>query len=331
MGKVATTFNAIGLALKKHSPELLAVASGVGTLAAVVLACKATTKAGAILEEHKAQVEQIHEVRNNEEFSEEYTDKDYKKDLTLVYSKTIVKLGKLYGPAIFMTAQAIFCLFAAVSILKKRNAALASTCAALLSSFSNYRQRVKDRFGEDVEWEIANDIHEVETTVVETDKNGKEKTKTKKVKIASGTATPFAIVFQEYIKPPVYDEKGNVIDPGVRNPNWTGDREMDMCFITNVERYCNDMLIARGFLTLNQVREQFNLPFISEGQFFGWLYMKNNPIGDNYIDFRLMKDSQNFLDYMNKKNDFVILDMNCDGNIIEYLPSCDGSRKRNNK
>ena len=312
MGKLASTFNVVGFALRKHSPELLAAASAVGTVAAVVLACKATTKAGAILEAHKEQIEQIHEVKNDKEFAEEYAEKDYKKDLTIVYSKTILELGKLYGPAILMTTGALFCLFASVSILKKRNAALTLACATLADAFSKYRERVKTRYGDDVEWDIYHGVEEKEEVTVETDKNGKEKTKTKKVKIASGTATPFAIVFDE------------------SNPNWTGDREMDMCFIKNIERYCNDVLIARGFLTVNQVREEFGLEWIEEGQLFGWVYMKNNPIGDNYVDFRLMSDSKNFMDYMNKKNDFVILDMNCDGNIIEYLPSCNGLRKRHN-
>lgn len=313
MGKVATTFNVIGLTLKKHSPELLAVASGVGTLAAVVLACKATTKAGAILEEHKAQVEQIHEVRDNEEFSEEYTDKDYKKDLTLVYSKTIVKLGKLYGPAILMTAQAIFCLFAAVSILKKRNAALASTCAALLSSFSNYRQRVKDRFGEDVEWEIANDIHEVETTVVETDKKGNEKEKTVKIKLPGGSASPFGLVFD------------------ATNPNWTGDRELDLCWLKAQENYQTDRLISHKIRTINQVREETGFPLIEEGQMLGWTYQKNNPNGDNYISFGINLDSQNFKDWFDGKNDFLVLELNSDGYILDQFPSCSGIRKRDNK
>lgn len=312
MGKVTTTFNVIGLALKKHSPELLAVASGVGTLAAVVLACKATTKAGAILEEHKAQIEQIHEVKDNEEYSEEYTDKDYKKDLTLVYSKTIVKLGKLYGPAILSTVGAILCLFAAVSILKKRNAALASTCAALLSSFSNYRQRVKDRFGEDVEWEIANDIHEVEETYVETDKKGNEKEKTKKVKLPGGLASPFAFVF----------------DPS--NPNWTGDRDIDLCWLTAQQRYQNDLLRAEKLRFNNEIWYDMQFPRTQEGAMMGFVYCKNNPNGDNEIDFGIRKDSKNFLDWYSGKNDFLILELNSDGYVYDKLPSCKGSRKRDN-
>lgn len=312
MGKLATMFNVIGLGIKKHSPELLVAASGIGTVAAVVLACKATTKAGVILEEHKQQIEQIHEVQNDKEFSEEYTDKDYKKDLTIVYSNTFLKLGKLYAPTILMTAGALFCMFASVSILKKRNAALASTCAALLSSFSNYRQRVKDRFGEDVEWEIANDIHEVEETVVKTDKKGNEKEVTEKRKLPGGTASPFAFVF----------------DPS--NPNWTGDRELDLCWLTAQLRYQNDRLYAEKLRFNNDIWADMGFPRTQEGAMMGFIYCKDNPNGDNYIDFGINKDSVNFRDWYSGKNDFIILELNSDGYIYDKLPSCKGSGKRNN-
>ena len=308
MGKIATALQTFGLTTKKYSPEILAAVGGIGTIAAIVLACKATTKAGDILEEHKKSVEEIHEVKDSEEYAEEYDEKDYRKDLTIVYSHTVLKLVKLYGPAILTAAGSLFCMFAAVNILRKRNAALTMACTTLASAFANYRQRVKDRYGEDTEFEIYHNIQEKEEVEVTTDKNGKEKTKVKKVKLPSGTASPFAIVFDESC------------------PLWTGDRETDICQINNIERFCNDRLIANGILTLNDVRKEFGLDPIQEGQIFGWVRRKNNPMGDNYIDFRATKDSKNYLDFMNKKNDFIILDLNCDGDILQFFPSCNKIR-----
>ena len=308
MGKIATALQTFGLTTKKYSPEILAAVGGIGTIAAIVLACKATTKASDILEEHKKSVEEIHEVKDSEEYAEEYDEKDYRKDLTIVYSHTVLKLVKLYGPAILTAAGSLFCMFAAVNILRKRNAALTMACTTLASAFANYRQRVKDRYGEDTEFEIYHDIREVKEVEVTTDKNGKEKTKEKKVKIPSGVASPFTIVFDESC------------------PLWTGDREVDMCQIRNIERYCNDMLIAHGDLEVNEVRREFGKGKIREGQIFGWVYRKNNKNGDNYVDFRITKDSKNYLDFMNKKNDFIILDLNCDGDILQYLPSCGRGR-----
>lgn len=308
MGKLSTALNAVGFKVKKYSPELLIVAAGLGTCAAIVLACKATTKAEEILEEHKKAIDQIHEVKDNEEFVEQYTDDNYKKDLTIVYSNTVVKFIKLYGPTILTAAGALFCMFAAVNILRKRNAALTVACATLADAFSSYRQRVRDRYGDEVEFEIANDIHEIEEKTGEFDKKGNEKVK--KTKVPSGVANPFAIVFDS------------------SNPNWSGDREVDFCFIKSIQTYATDRLRSRKFLTINQIREEFGLDWIEEGQVLGWVYKKDNPVGDNIVDFHIMDDSKNFLDFMSGKNDFIILELNCDGYILDQFPSCDGSRKR---
>lgn len=48
---VTRAFGKAKLQLKKHSPEILVISGVVGTVAAGVMACKATTKASDILEE----------------------------------------------------------------------------------------------------------------------------------------------------------------------------------------------------------------------------------------------------------------------------------------
>ena len=50
MNKITRAFGKATLTLKKHSPEILVVAGIVGTVTSAVMACKATTKAGDIVE-----------------------------------------------------------------------------------------------------------------------------------------------------------------------------------------------------------------------------------------------------------------------------------------
>ena len=92
-------FYRAGFQLKKHSPEILVVTGVVGTVVSAVMACKATTKVGEILDEAKATIDDIHEMteiaENNEEYAEKYTAEDSKKDLAIVYVQTGVKLAKL--------------------------------------------------------------------------------------------------------------------------------------------------------------------------------------------------------------------------------------------
>ena len=65
----------------KHSPEILMVCGAVGAVTSAVMACKATLKVNAVLEEHQSAVETIHNVQNgNAELKKdaEYTEEDAK-------------------------------------------------------------------------------------------------------------------------------------------------------------------------------------------------------------------------------------------------------------
>ena len=90
----------IGIKLRKHSPEILLVAGLGGAVVSAVMACKATTKLSTIMEESKNDLEAIHKCSENKEIADKYSVEDTKKDTTIVYVQTGVKLAKLYAPAI---------------------------------------------------------------------------------------------------------------------------------------------------------------------------------------------------------------------------------------
>ena len=85
---VSTTrkLNMFALKLKKHSPEILVAGGIVGAVASTVMACKATLKIDEVL---APSVEQEHKIKDcaadkDGEFADQYTEKDYKSDLTLL-------------------------------------------------------------------------------------------------------------------------------------------------------------------------------------------------------------------------------------------------------
>ena len=178
--ELATTasraFHNAGFQLKKHSPEILVVAGVIGTVVGAVMACKATTKVSAIVEKTKEDIDAIHECAENPEFAEEYTQEDAKKDLTIVYAQTGLKLAKLYAPAVAVGAVSIASILVGHNILQKRNLALAAAYTVVDTGFKQYRGRVVERFGEQLDKELQYDIKakEIEETVV--DAKGKEKT-----------------------------------------------------------------------------------------------------------------------------------------------------------
>ena len=177
MTSAKRTFSKVGFGLQKKSPEILVGVGIVGAIASAVLACKATTKAGAIVEESKNSLADIREAKENgvTKAGESYSEEDHKKDLAIAYVQTGVKFAKLYAPAVMLGAASIASILASHNIMKKRNVALAAAYAAVDKSFKDYRDRVIERFGEQVEKELRYNIKakEIETTVV--DENGKEK------------------------------------------------------------------------------------------------------------------------------------------------------------
>ena len=93
MNKITRAFGKATLTLKKHSPEILVVAGIVGTVTSAVMACKATTKAGDIVEKMKKDLDDIHKASELEDV--DYTEEDIKKDTTIVYAQTGIKFAKL--------------------------------------------------------------------------------------------------------------------------------------------------------------------------------------------------------------------------------------------
>ena len=144
---------------KQYSPEILLVTGIVTGIGTVVVACKSTLKAPEIIEETKKTVDAIHEASESDQISvEQYTDEDRKKDLTIAYTQTVVKFGKLYAPALVLGAVSLTSILASQNILKTRNVALASAFDIVTNQYKDYRGRVAERFGKEVDDELRYNI-----------------------------------------------------------------------------------------------------------------------------------------------------------------------------
>lgn len=307
-------FHKAGFQLKKHSPEILVVTGVVGTVVSAVMACKATTKVNFILEETKTQVDVIHagtengEVKgyleNGEVGMVPYTAEDSKKDLTIVYAQTGLKLAKLYGPAVLLGAASITGILVGHNILHKRNLALAAAYTAVDTGFKQYRGRVVERFGDKLDKELFYNIKakEVEETVV--DEKGKEKTVTKTVEVANPTAglSPYSVCFDETCS------------------GWQRDAEANKFFLLRQQEYANEKLKSKGYLFLNEVLDMIGAKHTRAGQIVGWVYDESNPIGDNYVDFGIFnihcEASRNFVNGLEQS---IWLNFNVDGDILNNL------------
>lgn len=295
-------FHRVGFKLKKHSPEILVVTGVVGGVVSAVMACKATTKASAILENAKASVDAIHEVANNPEFAEEYTKEDSQKDLVITYAQTGLQFAKLYGPSVVLGTVSIASILAGHNMLRKRNLALAAAYQVVDTGFKQYRNNVVERFGEQMDRELKYNIKakEIEETV--TDKKGKEKVVKKTIEVGDPSRSPYTFCFDE------------------TSSCWVRDAESNKFFLARQQDYANERLKVKGHMFLNEVLDMLGLPRCRAGQHVGWVYDETNPTGDNYIDFGVFdihcEAARNFVNGLEKS---VWLNFNVDGDIISNL------------
>ena len=295
--KLMKTYKKVELKAIKHSPEILAGVGVVGVVGSLVMACKATTKLSDILENSKEQLDKIKEVAADPAYEEKYSQDDAKKDTTITYVQTAMKVTKLYAPSVILCAGSLGCLLASNNILKKRNAALSAAYMTVDKSFKEYRKRVADRFGEEVEKEIRYNIKAEEITKV--DENGNEVTET--VKVMDGTDDPNS--YSDYAR--FFDESCAA---------WQNDAEYNLTFLKAQQQYANDLLKARGRLFLNEVYRMLGIDETKAGQVVGWVYNPDNPTGDNFVDFGIYNmQRERVRAFVNGYEPNILLDFNVDG------------------
>lgn len=305
MNNVSRSINRMRFKLKKHSPEILAVTGTIGVVTSAVMACKATTKLGGILEKTKTDMEVIRTAMEHPEYlePEKYTEDDGKNDIRILYAKTGLNIIKLYAPSVILGGLSITAMLTSNNILRKRNIALAAAYTAVDKGFKEYRSRVVERFGEEMDRELRYNLKskEIEETVV--DEKGKEKTVKKTVNV---------------VDPSTYSVYARFYDDGCNG--WTKNPEDNLYFLKCQENYANDLLKTRGHLFLNEVYDMLGIPRTQAGQIVGWVYDEKNPVGDNFVDFGILDL------YDEKKREFVngyertiLLDFNVDGEIFKIL------------
>lgn len=293
----------LGLKLKKHSPEILVAAGVVGTVTSAVMACRATTKIDAVLAETKENIEKTKNYVGDHGYSEKYTEDDYKKDLTIFYAKGGLELVKLYAPSVALGTLSITAILSGHNILRKRNVALAAAYATVDKSFKEYRGRVIERFGKELDKELKYNIKAKEIEEIVKKEDGTETVEKKIVNTAD---------------PNVYSDYARFFDDGCSG--WTKDPEYNLMFLKDQQRYANDRLKTKGSLFLNEVYDMLGIPRTKAGACVGWIYDEKNPVGDNFVDFGIYDlYNEKARDFVNGYERTILLDFNVDGDILDLI------------
>lgn len=305
MKKINDIFNSAKHCVKQHSPEILIVSGVVGVVASTVLACRATLKVSEVLEESKELIDTIHEVKETK--PEKYSADDAKKDLTVIYLRTALKVAKLYAPAVILGSLSITSIFASNNILRKRNIALAAAYSAVDKGFKEYRKRVVDKFGEEVDKELKYGLKDKTIEEETVDEDGKVKKTKKKTKVKDlSELSEYAVYFDKDTSYCCED-----------------DRNYNLMFLRGQENYANDLLRVRGYITLKEVLEMLGMEYAANSELrkaslvVGWKYEKDNPEGDNHVSFNVTETYRETED--GKTEPCIILDFNVDGCIYDRM------------
>lgn len=295
-------FGLIKTNVMDNLPHILTGAGIAGVVVTTVMAGKSACKAKEILDEAKETKASIEEVHDNPDKFPDYTEKDYKNDIRGLHVSTALSMVKTFWkPAVtgILSLGAIttghISLTQQNAELAKANAGLNATCIAISGAFAQYRERVREKYGEDADHDLLYGIKEVEVTQV--DEKGKEKKV--KTKVASdNNKSPYAFTFDWTSKA------------------YRGDKVLDEMFLRAEERYANDVLWAssEGTVFLNQTLDRLGIVLTQAGQYLGW--GKDKEI-THKISFNIKP--REIIDEDGITRTVFDLDFNCDGNVLEDL------------
>lgn len=207
---------------KKNAPTILTCLGSAGVVVTSVLTAKATIKATKLLDEA-----------------------EYKKGDELTTSEIVKVAGPVYLPAVLIGASTITCIFGANILNKRHQAALASAYALIDKSYNQYKNKVKELYGEEAHNKIVDAI---------------AKDECKDVHISAGG------LVSNYIQEIDDDD----------NPRLFYDEYSGRYFESTIEKvllaeyHLNRNYILRGFARLNEFYEFLGLEPTDYGDAVGW-------------------------------------------------------------
>lgn len=291
------------LGIKKHSPEILVV-TGIGTgIVAAIIACKQTIKANdiiAVARENLQHIENAKELAANNEV--EYTEEDEQADRETIGKQITIGMVKTYALPVGLGILSITCILAGHHILKKRNVALAAAYSALSTDFMNYRKRVADKYGKDVDFMLKNGLEKkiVANQVVDPETGEVKETKEEVLTYDGDKLSQYARVFDE-----------------VGSTQWTPSADHNRAFLLMEQNYFNERIRTRGYIFLNEVYERLGFRPTKAGSVVGWVYQNADYEG---IDFGIFTaHTQKAAEFLEGTEPSIILDFNVQGDILSLV------------
>ena len=307
---VKTACKAKIMAMAK-SPEILLAGGIASIVGGTVVAIVKTSEADDAMDEFNRNIDRIKETieaankkDNPEQF---YPVEQQQKDYRFIYGHMIMTMAKIYLPVIILETFGIFMICKSHSILNKRNASLAAAYASLMSSFNEYRKRVRDKYGDEEEQRIYYGYQENTTLEKITSENGITSEAEKK-EVTYNPLSPFSILISQDT-----------------SDLWDKDPYITWSNLKIKQRELNDILWCKkfsnpkkAFITFNEVAKTLGVEERPEWATFVIYRDEKNPDKINFgLDNKNVDQNVALHRFLNRLEPNVWIDIRPDGNICD--------------
>lgn len=298
--KIANVFNVVKLFIFKNSPYIL---SGIGA-ASIATGTVVLVKKAKKQNEFDDEVETIYEERRQgvevyraaNEIPDDKREKVYRKGIVKLNIWKAGKYTKYYATPVILISGGTMCMISAMLIQTKRLKALSVAYTTLASSFADYRQKVKEKFGDKEEQDLFEDIKRDKKDKI----SGIDRSK------LIDNETTFSRLFGE----------GN-------SYLWSKNTRVCVTALKAAESNVNGLLRSYGYITLNQVWRELGFKPSAEGAYLGWIYKYGDPkYGSTYISlgFTGQVNEEKCEYYRNSWGEEFWIDLVPPHSLIDILP-----------
>lgn len=198
------------LFLDRNASTILTCAGGAGVVATTVMAVRVTPKALSLLDEAREQ-----------------------KGEKLTKMEVVKVAGPVYIPTVMVGVGTVACIFGANALNKRKQATLMSAYALLDQSYKDYKNKVEEIYGEEVDTKVRSEI-------------AKDKYDEEDISLTDDEKQMFYDYFSNrYFESTIED-------------------------VQRAEYYINRALVMQDAVSLNEFYDLLKIPRIDVGEEYGW-------------------------------------------------------------
>ena len=292
----------------RFAPDVLPVIGAALCVASPIVAAIETHKHyDEILKDKEERLKKAEEAEKEAEDKGEPTTEKQKKSIRL-YNKmvTILKFAKIYILPGVMAIAGVAMLFYGKIHYKKTYLSTSESLVLATAELNDIKSRANELLSKDDAKAVVDGVRKDIVTLSDTDEDGNttEVTGSRYIlgrKLVSNHPTrigTYTFVVDSRCKGTWMTDPGRTLD-NIRSVQWM----------------MNDLLIARGFVYLNEVLEKLHEDLVPDGYTVGWSKLA----GCNFIDFGLNSPDEKMnvalINHSGEYNNCCVLDFNCVGDI----------------